>query len=316
MTTKRTFLKAALASGLAIDAIAVRGAGNPNPEQLITVIDLDKCDGCAGLPAPACVEACRNKNKNRFPEPQKPLQPYWPQSKYEDFSDDRENISRLTPYNWIYVQHVKAVGREVHIPRRCMHCLDAPCRKLCPFGAIDQSRQGAVQINEHVCFGGAKCRDVCPWGIPQRQAGVGIYLKAEPKLAGGGVMYKCDFCADLIARDEEPVCVSACPRSAMKTLPLDKAEKLIESLGKGRHVYGRKENGGTATWYLSSVSFDEIHRGLRNELPPSHPGRPLMGDADARLNQSKALALGTLAAPVIALGASIALRKRNRNQDK
>jgi Fe-S-cluster-containing dehydrogenase component len=36
---------------------------------------------------------------------------------------------------------------------------------------------GNTVIDHSICFGGAKCRDVCPWGIPQRQASVGIYLK-------------------------------------------------------------------------------------------------------------------------------------------
>ena len=106
-----------------------------------------------------------------------------------------------------------------------MHCLDAPCRKICPFGAIDRSEQGAVQINPEVCFGGAKCRDICPWGIPQRQAGVGLYLDVAPKFAGGGVMYKCDFCADSLQAGRVPLCAQACPHKAMIFMPLSEALK-------------------------------------------------------------------------------------------
>lgn len=99
------FLKAAPCSGLALEAFPARSASQKSSEQLITIIDLDKCDGCSDLSIPACVRACRAKNQARYPEPQKPVQPYWPQPKYEDFSNDRDNISRLTPYNWIYLQH-------------------------------------------------------------------------------------------------------------------------------------------------------------------------------------------------------------------
>ena len=45
-----------------------------------------------------------------------------------------------------------------------------------------------------------------------RQAGVGLYLKLAPKLGGGGVMYKCDMCHDLIQQGKNPACVAACPQ--------------------------------------------------------------------------------------------------------
>ena len=122
-------------------------------------------------------------------------------------------------------------------------------------------------------FGGAKCRDVCPWNIPQRQAGVGIYLKVEPKLAGGGVMYKCDFCADLIAQGKEPACSTECPKKAMLVLPISQAEEKFKSLAKNRFVYGKEENGGTATWYVCSMPFEKINRQLHSQLPKIHPGR-------------------------------------------
>lgn len=46
-TTKRGFLKAALASGLALEAFPARSDSQKSSEQLITIIDLDKCDGCS-----------------------------------------------------------------------------------------------------------------------------------------------------------------------------------------------------------------------------------------------------------------------------
>ena len=61
---------------------------------------------------------------------------------------------------------------------------------------------------------GRSAGNVCPWNIPQRQAGVGIYLKVEPKLAGGGVMYKCDFCADLIAQGKRACMLDGMPQKS------------------------------------------------------------------------------------------------------
>ena len=223
MSDRRTFLKSALVGTLLVSAEsqAKTSTGTPAPKQWISLIDLDRCNGCPGLAVPACVSACRQKNQKRFPEPQKPLKPYWPQKTFEDFSSQRERVDRLTPYNWLYVEKIVLNdGREIFAPRRCMHCFDAPCRKICPFGAIDRTVQGAIKIDPKVCFGGAKCRDVCPWGIPQRQAGVGLYLDVAPTFAGGGVMYKCDFCADRLQDGQTPACAQSCPQKAISFLLL------------------------------------------------------------------------------------------------
>jgi Fe-S-cluster-containing hydrogenase component 2 len=139
--------------GLSIAAYGLRFSG------YWTVIDLTKCDGCKGLETPLCVSACRQKNEANFPEPVKPIQPYWPQTKYEDWSDKRGLITRLTPDNWHYVEHVQVEhnGKKegIYVLRRCMHCDNPTCQKLCPFSAIKKDENGAVTINENICFGGA-----------------------------------------------------------------------------------------------------------------------------------------------------------------
>jgi Fe-S-cluster-containing dehydrogenase component len=68
-------------------------------------------------------------------------------------------------------------GNFNEIQWRCMHCDNPPCIRGCPFEALSKQPEGKTVIDHSICFGGAKCRDVCPWGIPQRQAGVGMYLK-------------------------------------------------------------------------------------------------------------------------------------------
>lgn len=142
----------------------------PQGEGIASIIDLDKCDGCANLATPACVSACKDKNSARFPEPCEQIPEYFPRKIKEDYSKNRDDISRLTPYNFTFVESVKVDGKSVFVPRRCMHCDDPTCQKICPFGVISKDDKGAVDIDENFCFGGAKCRDACPWGIPQRQA--------------------------------------------------------------------------------------------------------------------------------------------------
>ena len=315
MADRRTLLKGAmLAPSILGSTLSTQAVAETASNQWASIIDLDRCDGCAALDVPACVKACREENAARFPEPRKPLQPYWPQTKYEDFSDARDRIDRLTPYNWLYVERIEVNGRTIFAPRRCMHCFDAPCRKICPFGAIDRSAEGAVAIDPNVCFGGAKCRDVCPWEIPQRQAGVGIYLQAAPKFAGGGVMFKCDLCRARLEQGKTPACIAACPKKAMLIGPLADMEKALETMARGRHVYGKKENGGTATWYISSVPFEELHRAiLAARKSKAANGRPGFLATPPKLAESAGWAKVTLAAPVAAAAAAVIVRRRKKN---
>lgn len=319
MSNRRSFLTKSLLSAVALGAAQSQASEQTlAPEQWVSIIDLDRCDGCKNSEIPACVQACRQKNFQRFPNPIKPLKPYWPQKSYEDFSEKRDQINRLTPYNWLFIEEVRLdSGETVYAPRRCMHCFDAPCRKICPFGAIDRSEQGAVQINPEVCFGGAKCRDVCPWGIPQRQAGVGLYLDVAPKFAGGGVMYKCDFCADSLQAGQVPLCAQACPHKAMIFMPLSEALKKIRLIAKNRQIYGINENGGTATWYVSSHSFEALHAAvMKTKSSKGNDGRPGFQKVSAKLEQSSDWAVATLAAPfvAVALGYVVARRKKAGTQ--
>ncbi|MEW5919562.1 MAG: 4Fe-4S dicluster domain-containing protein [Bacillota bacterium] len=275
---RREFLKRAGFS-LAAGAAVYSGAGRParlfaagrEKEGFATVIDLARCAGCE-----TCVLACRGKNAGRYPEPVEDIPAYWPRKGYEDWSKERERTDRLTPYNWLFVQRVTlqdgGEGRTLNIPRRCMHCVNPPCANLCPFGIIEKTAEGAVVIDHDYCFGGAKCRHVCPWSIPQRQAGTGLYLKIAPQLAGGGVMYKCDFCQDRISEGKVPACVAACPYKALHFGPRGEMLALARQWAAELEgdLYGVEENGGTATYYVSPVAFSLIDGALQAN-PKSAP---------------------------------------------
>ncbi|MDP2400415.1 MAG: 4Fe-4S dicluster domain-containing protein, partial [Actinomycetota bacterium] len=234
-------------------------AATPSAGTIGSLIDLTACEGCG-----ACVTACSVKNAGNHPVPVDDIPVNWPTGKSEDWSDLADDTGRLTPYNWTYVEHLEVDGHALNIPRRCMHCDDPACAKLCPFGAQDKDAQGAVVIDHHLCMGGAKCRDVCPWEIPQRQAGVGLYMNLLPGLVGGGVMYKCDMCADMLEQGEQPACATACPTGAMRFG--DKEEMRLAAAARaeeiGGYVYGVAENGGTSTFYVSPVPFERIDEAI------------------------------------------------------
>ncbi|MGI6515053.1 MAG: 4Fe-4S dicluster domain-containing protein [Syntrophomonadaceae bacterium] len=317
--TRRTFLKRAAVSGITAAAIITgtrkAAAGVTAQGQYATVIDLTKCDGCSLLDTPLCIRACRRKNRNNYPEPEKPIMDYWPQKQHEDWSDKREITDRLTPYNWIYVQHLEVEHRgetvKVHVPRRCMHCDNPPCSALCPFGVNEKTPEGPVVINTNGCFGGAKCRDVCPWKIPQRQAGVGLYKEVAPKFAGGGVMYKCDLCCDLVLQGREPSCVTACPKQAMLFGPKKQMQSYVRNWAEenGGYVYGDVENGGTSTFYISKVPFEAISRAIKEQDLDGKPGRvPMDVGVENPLDRPSGMLEGFLLAPVAGIiGAGLAV---------
>lgn len=306
-----TILGAAGILGSSGDALARAGT-------YATLIDLANCDGCQNEKIPKCIEACRRLNEKRFPVPQKPIKNLWPQTTHDDWSDKKDVINALTPYNWITVQRVEYEGTELFIPRRCMHCYNPPCSNLCPFGALDKFADGAVVINPNLCVGGAKCKAVCPWHIPQRQSGVGIYLKLQPIPAGGGVMYKCDLCHSIIMQGGVPACVEACRQRLGSKSPLlfgyreDMAKIARErAMEKGGFIYGEKENGGTATLYVSGIPFEKISAKLQENKSPLH-----MEKVHNRLVYTNRWVSGFITGPAaLAVGAmSLALYKKRKNR--
>lgn len=183
-----------------------------------------------------------------------------------------------------------------------MHCDNPACATLCPFSSNHKFENGAVVIDQDTCFGGAKCKTVCPWEIPQRQSGIGIYLKVLPTLMGNGVMYKCDLCNDLIEAGKTPACIAACPRQAMAIGPREEIFARAEALAKriGGHLYGKEENGGTSTLYISPVPFADLNAAVQ-----TGPGRPHLQPVARRMAGSDGLGKVVLAAPALGVAAGI-----------
>ncbi len=308
---RRAFLKASLAAGAAAVAAGLprpRAARGASKNELGTLLDLSKCIGCE-----ACVDGCRHVNGFKYPQPQGEMPTMYPvrRVKVADWSAPKKRAvsNRLTPYNWLYIQTANGTHNgkpfTLYIPRRCMHCRNAPCVNLCPFGAAFKQSNGVVRIHDRVCMGGAKCKAACPWHIPERQSGVGAYLNVLPNFAGNGVMCKCDRCYDRIAAGELPACIEVCPENVQTIGPrreiLAKARKLAAEIGG--YIYGAEENGGTNTIYVSPVPFD-----LLNSTVAKGPGQPHLKAVDDAMQDANMLAAALIAAPVAGvIGAGLRL---------
>jgi Fe-S-cluster-containing dehydrogenase component len=245
-------------------------------------------------------------------------------AKPEDWSTRRDVDDRLTPYNWLFLQNaeVEYQGKayDINIPRRCMHCQNPPCANMCPFGAANKQVNGLTRISDSLCMGGAKCRAVCPWDVPQRQSGVGLYLNIMPRFAGNGVMYKCDRCYQLLDKGELPACIAVCPEDVQSIGPrseiVAKAKELAAEMDG--FIYGLEENGGTNTLYVSPVPFDLIDKAVDKDGPRGGkgkgpggkakglgPGKPHMGPVKDVMADETNLATATLLAPVAGVVAGV-----------
>jgi Fe-S-cluster-containing dehydrogenase component len=314
---RRSFLQ------IAAGAATLAGVGLPQTaqagtdSQLSTLIDLSLCDGCTDRETPACVSSCKSINKDKIPKIVDNIPEPWPRKTIEDWSKKKEVTNRLTPYNFIYVHkaEIEAAGRKqiIFVPRRCMHCDNPACATICPFSANHKMKNGAVVIDQNLCFGGAKCKTVCPWEIPQRQSGVGIYLHVLPSFMGNGVMYKCDLCDERLKEGKLPGCVEACPRKAMLIGPKKDMEMLALERARQMNgfIYGKTQNGGTATLYVSPVSFDLIGKTMQKK-----PGQPDMKqEVKRRMAGTDNPAKAVLIAPVLGLVAAGALGWFSRRKE-
>ena len=304
--TRRSFLKGGIATAAGVAASSIPGsealAGPDESKQLATLIDISKCIGCE-----ACVDACSEANTEKYPDPKKPFPKMYPDRvPVEDWSEKQDVNDRLTPYNWLYIQHaaveINGDETELTIPRRCMHCVNPPCVKLCPWGAAQQFENGISKIDADICLGGSKCRQVCPWNIPQRQTGTGLYLDIMPSMAGNGVMYKCDRCYQKVADGELPACIEACPEDVQTIGPRQEIIKKARALAKeiNGYIYGEKENGGTNTIYVSPVPFEELDRSIEKGK-----GKPHLKPVEDSMARANNLAAAMLIAPVAGIAAAV-----------
>ena len=316
--SRRSFLRGSMAAAAAVVVSGVPGIAKEKDDraQLATLLDINKCIGCE-----ACVEACAEVNGHKYPNPEKPFPKMFPpRTPVADWTDKKGVSDRLTPYNWLYIQRatvdIDGDGTEINIPRRCMHCVNPPCVKLCPFGSAQQQSNGISRIDPDICMGGAKCKLVCPWKIPERQTGVGMYLNVLPSLAGNGAMFKCDRCYDRIAKGELPACIEVCPEDVQTIGPRDEILKEAHLLAKemNGYIYGEKENGGTNTFYVSPVPFETLNESVDTGkgMPHLKPVEDSMADAN---NIAAAMVIAPLAGIAAAAGKFYKLT-RNGNTAK
>ncbi len=93
----------------------------------------------------------------------------------------------------------------------CNHCDNPPCVRVCPTKATWKREDGIVMMDQHRCIGCRFCMAACPfgsrsfnWGDPRP-----FIKKKNPEYPTRekGVVEKCDFCAERLAKGLIPACV-------------------------------------------------------------------------------------------------------------
>ena len=145
-------------------------------KRLAHLFDATQCVGCS-----ACVVACAQVN-------------------YPDLLEGENSGWAWLPAN-IRKATVERARRPVQILVQCQQCEDAPCVKVCPFGAnVVDPETGMMKTDPDRCVGCGYCVTACPYDVRWMHPKTGLPVKCM----GEG-------CEELVRNGELPACVSVCP---------------------------------------------------------------------------------------------------------
>ncbi len=219
-----------LASGEANKAAQTKGGST-----WAMAVDLTRCfqlEGCH-----ACMDACNAQhNVPHIENARHEIKWIWKEEYHYAFIE-QEN-ERL-PENLLSKQ----------VPLLCNHCDNPPCVSVCPTKATWKREDGIVMMDWHRCIGCRYCIAACPYGSrsfnwtdPREHL---ASLNPEFPTRMRGVVEKCTFCAERLAKGEQPACVETCPVHAMMFGDInDKNSEVSKALTK-RFSLRRKAELGT-----------------------------------------------------------------------
>lgn len=242
---RRNFLKAA---GIGAVSLIVKPAIDvfadiqiPEEAPLIgrrwaMVIDLKKCQrekGCTD-----CIDACHaTHNVPDFKNPKDEIKWIWKDTFEGAFHE---------------VEHPYLEERIKHGPSlvMCNHCDNPPCVRVCPTQATWRREQdGIVMMDWHRCIGCRYCIVACPYGARSfnwRDPRPAL-KKIDPDFPTRtrGVVEKCTFCEERLAKGLMPSCTEACKAGALVFGDVENPRSKVRQLLSRHFTILRKPALGT-----------------------------------------------------------------------
>jgi molybdopterin-containing oxidoreductase family iron-sulfur binding subunit len=242
--TRRIFLKIA---GLSLIEMGIRPAlsgdeaprFSRSPEELVAkrwamVINPKKCPGGCR----ECIDACHRVHN------------------VPDFGNTKDEIK------WIWNEPFRdAFPGQAHVYLEedlkkkpvivlCNHCDNPPCVRVCPTKATFKRKEdGIVVMDYHRCIGCRFCVAGCPYGARSmnfRDPRPFIKeINPDFPTRTKGVVEKCNFCEERLARGLLPACVVACREKAMVFGDLESPQSEVRKLLQAHFALRRKPELGT-----------------------------------------------------------------------
>ncbi len=153
-----------------------------------------------------------------------------------------------------FLEHEHEYEREdlKHAPALllCNHCNEPPCVSVCPTHATwKRKKDGIVMMDWHRCIGCRYCIAACPYGsrsFNYRNPRPGIeQINVDYPTRMRGVVEKCTFCEERLARGEIPACVEACEVGALVFGDLEEPHSEVRRLLNEHFTIRRKPELGT-----------------------------------------------------------------------
>lgn len=248
MINRRQFIKiVSFAGGIALASKwtfeAISGAENltttkhsgVTAQRWAMAIDVVKCEQNANCTK--CIEACHKfHNVPQFDNPKDEIKWIW-KDKFHNAFITQEN--QFLP---------KGMNHKT-VLLLCNHCDNPPCTNVCPTEATWKRDDGIVMMDWHRCIGCRYCVAACPYGSRS-------FNWREPRpfiqqlnplfpTRTRGVVEKCTFCDERLARGQLPVCVEACPSKALIFGDLLDPSSEIRKILSERFSIRRKPELGT-----------------------------------------------------------------------
>jgi molybdopterin-containing oxidoreductase family iron-sulfur binding subunit len=214
-------------------AVSSRTTGG---KQMAMVIDIRKCmeqENCT-----KCIDACHlYHNVPDIADKEEEVKWIWKESFHHAFHEQEHEYLKDE------LKHSQALVL-------CNHCSNPPCVRVCPTGATwKRESDGIVMMDWHRCIGCRYCVVGCPygsrsfnWSDPRPHV---KEVNTEFPTRMKGVVEKCTFCEERLARGKMPSCVEACSEQAMSFGDLADSHSPLRELLRERYTIRRKPGLGT-----------------------------------------------------------------------